>query len=89
MDYVYQPQVAALLAESIDYVTPVPGAKQVIEQQAAQTTDASAKQALLQTSNSPLVFPPASEFSQVYYYRVLSPSESTQWNDIFNSVIIT
>jgi spermidine/putrescine transport system substrate-binding protein len=89
MDYVYQPQIAAMLAESIDYITPVPAAKQVVQQQAAQATDASAKQLLQQTADSPLVFPPTSVFDQSYYYRVLNPSEALQWNDIFNAVIIT
>ncbi|MGH7904464.1 MAG: extracellular solute-binding protein [Candidatus Dormibacteraceae bacterium] len=88
MNYVYQPSVAAMLAESIDYVTPVPAAKQAIDQQAAQATDAATKQSLLQTSQSPLVFPPKSEFDRTYYYRVLSPSETTRWNDIFNAVIL-
>jgi spermidine/putrescine transport system substrate-binding protein len=89
MNYVYDPAVAAMMAESIDYVTPVPSAKQVIEQQASTTTDATAKAALLGTSESPLVFPPATELSQTYYYRVLTPTEASQWNDIFNAVILS
>jgi spermidine/putrescine transport system substrate-binding protein len=89
MNYVYDPAVAATMAEYIDYITPVPAAKQVIEQQAAATTDATAKAALLSTSESPLVFPPATELSQTYYYRVLSPSEASQWDDIFNAVILS
>jgi spermidine/putrescine transport system substrate-binding protein len=89
MDYVYQPAVAATLAEYIDYITPVPSAKQVIEQQAAQTTNADDKAALLQTSESPLVFPSDSDLSHTSYYRVLSPTEVTQWNTIFNAVIIS
>ena len=89
MDYVYKPDVAATLAEYIDYITPVPGAKAVIEQQAAAATDAATKASLLLTSESPLVFPPQGEFDQVYYYRVLSPSERTQWDAIWDAVIIT
>ena len=89
MDYVYKPEVAATLAEYIDYITPVPSAKQVIEQQAAAATDATAKASLLQTSESPLVFPPLNEFDQLYYYRVLTPSERTQWDAIWDAVIIT
>jgi len=88
MNYVYQPSVAALLAESIDYVTPVPGAKQEIESQAAAASDAATKTSLLATANSPLVFPSQTEFSKTHYYRVLSPSEATQWNNIFNAVIL-
>jgi spermidine/putrescine transport system substrate-binding protein len=80
--------VAALLAESIDYVTPVPGAKQEIESQAAAASDAATKSSLLATANSTLVFPSQTEFSKTHYYRVLSPSEATQWNNIFNAVIL-
>jgi spermidine/putrescine transport system substrate-binding protein len=88
MDYVYQPAVAATLAEYIDYITPVPSAKQYIEQQAAQTANAGDKAALLQTSESPLVFPPQDELDHTSYYRVLHPSEANQWNSIFNAVIL-
>jgi spermidine/putrescine transport system substrate-binding protein len=89
MNWVYQPVEAATLAEYIDYITPVPAAKQVIEQQAAATTNADDKAALLATSESPLVFPPQDELSHTSYYRVLSPSEATQWNQIFGAVIIS
>jgi spermidine/putrescine transport system substrate-binding protein len=89
MDYVYQPAVAATLAEYIDYITPVPSAKQVIEQQAATEKDAATKASLLQTSESPLVFPPQDVLSRTAYYRVLNSTEVKQWNDIFNAVIIS
>ncbi len=89
MDYVYQPAIAALLTESIDYITPVPGAKDVIMSDAAAATDADTKNGLLATANSPLVFPSADDLARTSYYRVLTPSEATQWNDIFNAVIIT
>ena len=89
MDYVYQPAVAATLAEYIDYITPVPSAKQVIEQQAATEKDAASKASLLQTSESPLVFPSQDVLSRTAYYRVLNSTEVKQWNDIFNAVIIS
>lgn len=88
MDYVYQPAVAATLAEFIDYITPVPAAKQIIEQQAAATTNATDKAALLATSESLLVFPTEDELTHTSYYRVLDPAETTQWNNIFNAVIL-
>jgi spermidine/putrescine transport system substrate-binding protein len=88
MNYVYQPPVAATLAEYIDYITPVPSAKDIILQQASAATDNDTKTSLLQTADSPLVFPSASDLAQTSYYRVLNPSEATQWNDIFNAVIL-
>ena len=89
MDYVYQPAIAAMLAESIDYITPVPGAQAVIQQDAASATDADTKQSLMDTASSPLVFPSASDLAKTSYYRVLTPTEAQQWNDIFNAVIIS
>ena len=89
MNWVYQPANAATLAEYIDYITPVPSAKQYIEQQASAASDAAAKAALLQTSESPLVFPSDTDLSHSSYYRVLNPAEVLQWNKIFNAVIIS
>jgi len=89
MDYVYQPAIAAMLAEYIDYITPVPGARDVVLSDAAAATDADTKNGLMGTANSPLVFPSSDDLAKTSYYRVLTPSEAAQWNDIFNAVIIT
>jgi spermidine/putrescine transport system substrate-binding protein len=89
MNYVYDPKVAAMLAEYIDYITPVPGAKQVVQQDAAAATDADTKAALQDTANSPLVFPSDSDLAKTSYYRSLNPTETQQWNDIFGAVILT
>jgi spermidine/putrescine transport system substrate-binding protein len=85
---VYQPAVAATLAEYIEYITPVPGAQQVIQQQAAATTNAADKAALLQAANSPLIFPAQDVLAKTSYYRVLNTAETKKWNDIFNAVIL-
>lgn len=87
MNWVYQPRVAATMAESIEYITPVPSAKQFIEQDAAAAKPAD-RAGLLQLSNSPLIFPSQDLLAKTYYYRVLNADETTQWNDIFNAVII-
>ncbi len=89
MDYVYDPKVAAVLAEYIDYITPVPGAQAVVQQDAAAATAADTKATLEETATSPLVFPSASDLARTSYYRALSPAETTQWNDIFGAVILT
>jgi spermidine/putrescine transport system substrate-binding protein len=89
MDYVYQPAIAAMLAESIDYITPVPSAKDVVLQDASAATDQATKDGLNGTANSPLVFPTPDDLAKSSYYRVLTPAEAQQWNDIFNAVIIT
>ena len=86
MNWVYQPRVAATMAEYIEYITPVPGAKQLIEQDAA-AAKGDDKILLNEVANSPNVFPSADVLAKTSYYRVLTPSETTQWNDIFNAVI--
>ena len=87
MDWVYQPKVAATLAEYIEYITPVPSAKQAIEADAAAATNPDDKAALQEAAESPLIFPSADVLAKTSYYRVLTPSETTQWNDTFNAVI--
>ena len=89
MNYVYDPKVAAMLAEYIDYITPVPSARDVVLQDAAAATDADTKAGLQQTANSPLVFPSDADLAKTSYYRQLNGNEINQWNDIFNAVILT
>ena len=88
MNYVYDPNVAAKLAESINYITPVPGAKAVMEQDAASATDADTKASLQQLAASSAVFPSDAELARSSYYRVLNPTEAIQWNETFNAVIL-
>jgi len=85
MNFVYQPRIAALLAEGINYVTPVPGAKAYIERDAAASTG-STKAGLLQLAQSPLIFPTTADYDKLYRYRVLSQSELTTWNSIFQPI---
>jgi len=89
MNYVYDPKVAAQLAEAINYITPVPGAKAVVEQDAAAATDPDTKQSRTDTANSSAVFPTDADLAKTFYYRSLNPAEATQWNDIFNAVILS
>jgi spermidine/putrescine transport system substrate-binding protein len=87
MNWVYQPRIAATIAEYIEYITPVPSAKQFIEQDAAAATKKDDKALLTEVAGSPNVFPSADVLAKTSYYRVLTPSETTQWNDTFNAVI--
>jgi len=64
------------------------GAHLRTRQQAAQASDQATKDTLSQTSESSLVFPSQAEFGKTHYYRILNGSEATQWNDIFNAVIL-
>lgn len=85
MDYAYQPPVAAMLAEGINYVTPVPKAKTFIEMDAAKASG-SDKAGLTQLASSPLIFPPTSYDALLHPYRVLTQAEQTVWNSIFEPI---
>ena len=88
MNWVYQPRIAATMAESIEYITPVPSAQTFIGQDATAATNADDKASLLELSTDPAIFPPQDVLAKTSYYRVLDPVETTVWNDIFNAVIL-
>lgn len=85
MDFVYQPKIAAMLAEYINYITPVPAAQPVIEQDAANASGKD-KASLDYLAHSPLIFPKQSDFSKLHRYRVLTASEEKTWDDIFQPI---
>ena len=89
MNWVYQPRVAATMAESIEYITPVPSAQTYIEQDAAAAKAAADKASLLELSTDPAIFPPAETLANTSYYRVLASKEETNhWLDLFTAVAI-
>jgi spermidine/putrescine transport system substrate-binding protein len=71
MDYVYRPDVAAMLADYINYITPVPGAKSLVDPSLA---------------GSPLIFPTADDLAKTHRFRDLTSDEETVWNGIFQPV---
>jgi spermidine/putrescine transport system substrate-binding protein len=78
MNFYYDPQVAAMVADWVNYVCPVPGAKQVILDDLDDPD----------VANSPLVFPTAAmnaKSKDFYVYR--NYDEYEEWNSIFNPVI--
>lgn len=78
MDFVYQPKIAAMLANYIWYVTPVPDAKPIV----ADMPGGSAVAA------SPLVFPDTSIISKAHnYYTFKGRQDLNEWNDIFEPII--
>jgi spermidine/putrescine transport system substrate-binding protein len=86
MNYVYKPDVAATLAENIDYITPVPAAKQVLQTKAASESGKD-KTALEDLIKSPLVFPNDAYIAKTKRYRVLTPDEEKVWDRTFNPII--
>lgn len=85
MDFVYQPKIAAMIAEYVNYITPVPTAAAWIKRDAA-ALKGSDKASMEQLATSPLIFPSPSEFSRLHRYRVLTSTEEQTWNSIFEPI---
>jgi spermidine/putrescine transport system substrate-binding protein len=87
MDFFYQPDIAASLAEYIDYITPVPASQQVMQTQAATLTGAD-KASLDELDSSDLVFPTAATLSKLHYYRAFkSAAEHDQYDAVFSPIV--
>ena len=77
MNYVFRPDVAGTMADSIWYVAPVPAAKDYVLNQLKDPA----------VANSPLVFPSAEDLAQAKGYRVFkSPDEEDQWKSVWEPV---
>jgi len=90
MDYVYDPEVAAQIAEYVNYITAVPGAQEIISQHAADAEaegDQETADYLNAVAESPLVFPTQEMLDNLYSYKVLDEDEERQWNELFDEVI--
>jgi Spermidine/putrescine-binding periplasmic protein len=85
MDWYYKPDIAAQLTEYNNYVGPVPAAKAIVQAD-AQAATGNDKTVLEAVANSPLVFPTADIAAKVHRYRVLTPDEEQQWNDLFGPI---
>ena len=82
MDYVYQPAIAAMIADWVWYISPVPEARTIISERFGHE----------EVADSPLVFPDAvagPEFtSRFRSYRVFeTQEEEEEWNRTFGSVV--
>ncbi|HEY3209675.1 MAG TPA: spermidine/putrescine ABC transporter substrate-binding protein [Actinomycetota bacterium] len=77
MNYVYDPKVAAQLADFIWYVSPVPGAKDIVLNDLDDPTAA----------NSPLIFPSPDDLAKSHKYKVFKDAaEQDEWNSIFQPI---
>jgi spermidine/putrescine transport system substrate-binding protein len=87
MDFLYQPKIAASLAEYINYITPVPAAHEVIKADAAAATGAD-RATLTAVADSPLVFPTPADYARAHYYVTLRTSaERTEYQSIFDPIV--
>ena len=79
MNFVYQPEIAAQMTAWINYISPVPEAKPILQ----KADDAYTRQ----VANSPLVFPTADMESRLYHYKDLDENEEQAWNELFDQVV--
>ena len=87
MDFYYQPRIAAMVTEYVNYVSPVPAAAAVVRQDAMQATSAADRLYLHEVATSFATFPgPAIYAKTSYGYTPRSDAELTIWNDIFEPV---
>jgi spermidine/putrescine transport system substrate-binding protein len=74
MDFVYRPEIAAMMTDWIQSVSPVPKAQEVLRKQDADV------------ASDPLVFPTPAMYDRLRGYRTLTPAEQRRWDDLFTSV---
>jgi len=90
MDYLYDPENAAQVAEWVNYITPVPAAQEIIlahADEAADEGDTETEDYLRAVAESPLVFPTQDMLDRLYSYKVLDEEEERQWNELFQEVV--
>ncbi|HUM07489.1 MAG TPA: spermidine/putrescine ABC transporter substrate-binding protein [Acidocella sp.] len=78
MNYYYTPEAAGIIEDYINYICPVPGAKDYILNVIKDPA----------VANSPLVFPSDADLQKAHdFYAFKSYAEFQKWNNIFNPII--
>jgi spermidine/putrescine transport system substrate-binding protein len=78
IDFYYQPKIAAIVEDWVNYLCPVPGAQKVIADEFEEP----------EIAESPLIFPTAAMRKKfVDYYTFKNVGEFEEWNSIFNPII--
>jgi spermidine/putrescine transport system substrate-binding protein len=75
MNFYYQPQIAAEVEDWVNYICPISGAKEVLV-----ARDPS-------IANNPLIFPPKETLDQLHVFKLLSPQEDLEFNQLFQGLI--
>jgi len=75
MDFVYQPEVQADIAEYVNYVTPVKGVKEIVAKREPALAE------------SQLIFPDPAILERAKIFRDLPPKDERRVDDAFQKVI--
>lgn len=86
MDFVYQPEIGAMIADYVNYITPVATTQAIFAKDAKEATNKDDKEYYEQLSTSPLVFPKESDFAKLHRYRVLTKAEQKVWDALFEPI---
>lgn len=86
IDYYYRPVPAARLTEYINYVSPVPAGKPVIEQDLGKASGDD-KKLLKSVVDSPLVYPTAQDYAKLHNYRSLNKNELKTYEGLFQPIV--
>ena len=88
IDFFYRTDIAASLAEYINYVCPVPAAQAQIKADAAKLTGDD-KQAMLDVASSKLVFPSQDVYDKLHYYVSFdSVSDQQAFQKTFEPIVL-
>jgi spermidine/putrescine transport system substrate-binding protein len=86
LDWFYKPEIAAMVTEGINYITPVPSARSII-QTASATATGDTKKNLTEVASSPLVWPSADVYARLKNYVPLTSKTRSTFNSIFEPVV--
>jgi spermidine/putrescine transport system substrate-binding protein len=88
MDFFYEVENAATLAEYINYVCPVPAAQAAMRKHAAALTGED-KEYLESVAESPLVFPGEADYAKLHYYVGFNTAEEQQdFSKVFDPIVL-
>ncbi|KHD77436.1 ABC transporter substrate-binding protein [Actinoplanes utahensis] len=89
IDFFYEIENAASLAEYINYVCPVPAAQAQIRKDAAALT-ADMRDEMLAVAASPLVFPTDDDYRKLHYYVGFDTAEEQRdFNRLFEPIVLS
>ena len=87
IDWFYKPEVAAMVTEAINYITPVPSVQGIIQADAAKATKASDKALLEEVATSPLVWLTAADYARLKSYVPITSKNRATFYSIFQPVV--
>jgi spermidine/putrescine transport system substrate-binding protein len=75
MNFVYEPRVAATIAEYVNYITPVKGVQELLAEREPEL------------ARNPLIFPSAAQREKLVPYPTLSPADETAMRERMSEVV--